>query len=221
MTRITILTLSLCFSCLISSGQALTSSEVLEKSIAFHDPQGLWLKSDFQWHFKETRPQLADRVAYVEINLNTGHFLLDRNREELYKLQYDSCVELSQGRSCERGIMLRNYYTYLWGLPMKLKDPGTQLNPEVVEEQIMDIQCYKLKVTYPNDTWYYYFRKSDFALIAYKFYKDEENGKGELILTDGFMAFEDLKFPNRRTWFELPGNKELGTDILEKVDYLR
>ncbi len=198
----------------VARSQNLSAEEILNKSIAFHDPDGEWPTLKTELTFKETRPNGPDRKTVAMIDNSQSFFQLNRNDEEIYKVEMENCVvEKGQGTS-ERGLMLRNYYTYLWGLPMKLKDPGTNLDEAYAEESIDGVRCYVLRVPYEKDIWYFYIRKDNYAMIAYKFYKDESTEKGEYIPTEGLFTVGNMKIPNNRTWYELPGNRVLGTDIL-------
>ena len=55
---------------------------------------------------------------------------------------------------------MRNYYVYLWGLPMKLLDAGTTLDPEVATTNYQDEPVQIVRVTYDpqvgSDVWYVY-----------------------------------------------------------------
>lgn len=211
-----LLTFSICCLALIrvASSQNLSAREILNNSISFHDPDGEWPTLKAELEFNETRPNGPDRKAIAIIDNSTSFFKLNRNDEEIYQVEVENCVVEKGDGTSERGLMLRNYYTYLWGLPMKLKDPGTQLDESYAEEIIEGVDCYVLRVPYEKDIWYFYMRKDNFAMIAYKFYKDEAAGKGEYIPTNGLFSVGNMKIPNNRTWYELPGNRILGTDIM-------
>lgn len=198
----------------IAQSQELTSREILSRSIAYHDPNGEWATFQATLTFNETRPNGPDRKTVAEFDNDKSFFRLNRNDKEIYRIEGDKCVVEQGEGTCERGFTMRNYYLYLWGLPMKLNDPGTQLDETFTETSLEDVPCYVLRVPYEQDVWYYYIRKSDFAMVAYKFYKDESTGKGELIPTDGIYTVGGIKMPNNRTWYELPGKRVLGTDIV-------
>ena len=197
--------------------QSLTSNEILEKSIAYHDPNGLWSSIQVQMNFRETRPSGPDRKSSAEIDNTRGWFKMNRNDEEIHGMLMDSCFVIAGKADCARAEVMRNYYLYLWGLPMKLKDAGTPLESDYSEEVYDGKECYKLRVPYEKDIWYFYITKDEFEMVAYSFFKDEELGKGELITLDGVFEYEGMKIPNNRTWYELPGNRVLGTDILESA----
>lgn len=124
---------------------------------------------------------------------------------------------------CERANMYKNYYTYLFGLPMKLKDPGTNIH-EVVETKTFKGKEYLvLKATYDvnvgSDIWYFYFDPETYAMEIYQFFKTDDSGKqkddsGEYILLTEETIVNDIKMPKNRAWYYNKDDKYLGTDIL-------
>ena len=68
-----------------------------------------------------------------------------------------------------RGSMMKDYYTYLYGLPMKLKDPGTIVDPKVTKKRFKGKRYLVLKVSYDQevgkDTWYFYFDQSTLSAL--------------------------------------------------------
>ena len=87
--------------------------------------------------------------------------------------------------NCQRAKMFRDYYAYLYGLPMKLKDAGTIVDKEVYATSFQGKECLSIRVTYEEavgeDIWYFYFDKNSYALIGYRFYHEEEKNDGEYI----------------------------------------
>ncbi|MEM9325154.1 MAG: DUF6503 family protein [Bacteroidota bacterium] len=201
-------------------GQNVSAKDILKKAIAYHDPNNEWPVLQAQFSFNETRPNGQDRSTTAEINNGQGWFQLERKDIESHGMKMDSCFLLYGEADCDRAARMRNYYLYLWGLPMKLTDEGTPLDDEVREETFEGQDCYILRVPYEEDVWYFYLSKEDYRMIAYKFYKDEATGKGELITTEGVYTYGEMKFANNRTWYVLPGLRVLGTDILTEVQPL-
>ena len=76
-----------------------------------------------------------------------------------------------------RAVLFRNYFSYLYGMPMKLRDVGTIIDPTVFRVTFYDKVYDRIRVTYDpaigTDTWYFYFNPELHALEAYQFYKDE------------------------------------------------
>lgn len=216
--------------------QSISATELLEKSIQYHDPKGIWGAEMHELFLRETRPGGADRTTTIRIDLNNSTFSIDQMRDghqlfseiknEECRFQLDGNSEVSEEDlkkyrlNCERTGMLRNYYTYLWGLPMKLKDPGTIIDSKVTATDFEGQKSLALKVTYDEavgkDIWYFYFHPETYALIGYRFYHDESKNDGEYITLEGEESLSSLRLPKTRKWYTHKENKFLGADILEK-----
>lgn len=194
-------------------GQEIKAQQVLEKSIQYHDPKGIWSSFNHQLEFLSERPNGADRKSLVTIDNTKGFFKLEEDGNNM-AIAMDACEQIPEGKNCDQVKRTRNYYLYLWGLPMKLKDVGTPLESMVREEEFNGIFCYVLRVPYDQDIWYFYFDKSNYALIGYMFYKDEPAKKGEVIFLDEEARIGELRIPKKRRWYNTADNKFLGTDIL-------
>ena len=214
-----------------------TGAELLQKSIHYHDPEGTWGSQKHVLQLTETRPGGKDRKTTVEIDLNEERFNLDQLREgqKIYqeinkgecKITLDGKEEISESDkekfrlTCDRATLLRDYYTYLWGLPMKLKDPGTQIAEKVVSDNFQGKECWAMKVTYTaevgDDIWYFYFDKGSYALIGYRFYHEEEKNDGEYITLDGETKLGKMRLPKTRKWFINKDDRFLGADILDEI----
>jgi hypothetical protein len=66
---------------------------------------------------------------------------------------------------------MQNYYTYLYGLPMKLKDPGTIISSVVNRNLGKEYLVLKSNTSIGTDSWY--FEPKTYALKIYQFYHDE------------------------------------------------
>jgi len=170
-----ILVLSLC----LFLGGPLLAGEAenwLNRSIQYHDPGGAWADSAWSFEITESRPNGADRKTALRISPGgedfawiterDGRRLEGRLDESGCVLRLDGSEEISDADrerfrlNCDRLRWLRDYYGYLWGLPMKLRDPGTVLDPEVARVQVGGRDRVALRVTYRagvgEDTWYHY-----------------------------------------------------------------
>ena len=54
-------------------------------------------------------------------------------------------------------------------------------------------------------------------MVAYQFFRNDNSGSGEFIQLSGEVKVGTMRIPKARTWYELPGNVLLGTDILNQV----
>ena len=228
----------LLFICFINSfaifGQQ-TANQLLDKSIAFHDPQSNWINFKDTLNFRVEWPNKADSKRRVYIDNKNKTFSFWANYED-GKLNYE--VKENRGSakwndsakipeevtkkykiSADRAVMYRNYYTYLYGMPMKLKDPGTILHPKVEQVEFYGKNYDRFKVTYEpevgSDTWYFYFNPETHAMEAYQFFKDESKNDGEYILFEELEEIDNVKMPRIRKWYYNNDNKYLAADILE------
>ena len=161
---------------------------MLEKAISCHDPYSNWglFNADFVVNMES--PNRPKRKSKIKINLPSEIFRLEVHQNDniqISKLEQGRCYLKLNGKSdltseikeshnldCKRAIYFRDYYTYLYGLPMKLKDPGAIVDPFVGEKKIGEKEFWVLKVTYDKsvgtDTWYFLFdKKTYFTLTMY------------------------------------------------------
>ena len=230
--------LILYFLSMLAFSQELTGSELLAKSIAYHDPQGQWSNFQGTLVIELTMPDRPNRTSEVTLNLPNQYFKLKATRDGTVterSLDRGSCSFSLNGNStptaeeiekhrgdCERTQMMRNYYTYLYGLPMKLKDPGTHVHEKVIQKTFKGKEYLVLKVTYDeavgSDTWYFYFDPNTYAMEVYQFFKNESKNDGEYILLKDLMEVKGIKMPKTRAWYYNNNDGYLGTDDLMKAE---
>jgi len=179
-------------------------------------------------------PNKPNRVTELKINLPEEYFYSkatsDNNSTE-FILEKDSCKILYNGSAdfseevakekrlnCERATMYKNYYTYLYGLPMKLKDPGTIIHEKVALKKFHGKEYLVLKATYEegvgNDIWYFYFDQNTYAMEVYQFFHEEAKNDGEYILLTEEVIINDIKMSKNRAWYTNKEDQLLGTDII-------
>ena len=114
--------------------------------------------------------------------------------------------------------MYKDYYTYLYGLPMKLKDPGTIIQEKIERKMFKGKEYLVLKVNYEEgigkDVWYFYFNPKSYAMEVYQFFHEETKNDGEYILLSEIKIIEGIKIPKNRAWYTNKEHTLLGTDIL-------
>ena len=214
-------------------GQDMTGSQLLEKAIEYHDPNGNWETFSGTFNITMKTPTKSDRHSMIRVDLPNEYFnlfatqdktsygyILDKEKCQIY---YNSNIATEEEKtanklSCERAKMYQNYYTYLYGLPMKLKDAGTIIHEKVALQKFKEKNYLVLKVSYEKevgeDTWYFYFDPSTYAMEVYQFYHEEEKNDGEFILLSGIEIVNGIKMPKKRAWYYNKGEKYLGTDFL-------
>jgi len=230
----TSLFLLLCVSGNILTAQQ-TASELLTKSIEFHDPDGNWENFNAELNFKVVVPNKPDTKRKAVFNNEKQYFSFEAPYEEgilLYEATHNQGLAKWNGKddvpedmakkyriSSDRALMYRDYYTYLYGMPMKLKDSGTIIHPEVEKLEFHGKSYNRIRVTYApevgDDIWYFYFNPETNALEAYQFFHDEDKKDGEYILFEELKEIQNIKIPRIRKWYFNKGEKFLATDVLE------
>jgi len=213
----------------------MTADQLIDKSIAFHDPQNNWKKFKSNLNLTTERPDRPNGKRKVFINNKKNEFSFWAQYKEgllNYEIKKNTPKALWNGQemvpddlakkyriATDRATMYRDYYTYLYGMPMKLKDQGTNINQEVTQVEFYGKTYYKVKVTYEpevgDDIWYLYFNTTTHALEAYQFFHDESKNDGEYILFEELIEMQDIKIPRIRKWYYNKDEKFLATDILE------
>ena len=222
------------FTSISIQSQEIKGKELLEKAIQYHDPNGNWETFRGTFFITMETPNKPNRDSEITIDIPNEYFYIKTTQGKnitAYTLDKGKCTINFNGKnpseevkkehklSCDRASMFRNYYTYLYGMPMKLKDPGAIIDEQVNLEKFIGEMYLTLRVTYKKevgeDIWYFYFNQETFALEAYQFYHDESKFDGEYILFSGTEVINGIKMPKTRAWYYNKNQQYLGTDILK------
>ena len=224
---------------LSSFSQNINGLDLLDKAIQYHDSENKWETFNGTFHVTMEMPKSSNRASKISINLPEEHFYLKATKDTLvteYNLNKDDCTITLNGKtnlsnevlktnnlSCEHANLYKNYYTYLYGLPMKLKDEGTIIDDKVEQKTFKGKPYLVLKVTYDasvgNDVWFFYFNPKTYAMEIYQFYKTDDKGiikkdSCKYILLTNEKVVNGIKMPKNRAWYYNENDKYLGTDIL-------
>ncbi len=222
------------------SAQELSGAELLNNAIDYHDPTGSWNSFKGKLAITMSTPDGKKRVSDIVLNLPKQYFQASTTTDGVtikQTLDKGECELLLNGNStiseedrkkhrinCERATMYKNYYTYLYGLPMKLKDPGTIIDPKTSKKTFKGKEYIVLKATYEKevgeDIWYFYFDPNTYAMEVYQFFHDESKNDGEYILLSETEEISEIKIPKTRAWYYNKDDKHLGTDVLTKTSSL-
>ena len=233
-----LLSIALFFITFFQYAQEISAKELIKKTIEYHDPPGNWKSFNSTFKVVMTTPNASDRTSTISINLPAQYFSVEATRDSIttsYILDKNECTMYyndnildttdakEKNMSCDRANLYKNYYTYLYGLPMKLTDPGTNIDNEVIKRSFKGKDYLVLKVTYDkavgNDIWYFYFNPENYAMEVYQFFKTDDSGKlikdtGEYILLTEESTINGIKMPKVRAWYYNKDDKYLGTDTL-------
>jgi len=234
----------LIFSTFLSLGsvlaQEITGEQLLDRAIDYHDPNGKWKSFKGRLQVTMTTPDKKQRVSDIELNIPGQVFQLDFEQEGdniSQRVEKGQCIlSLNESSSistediekhrltCDRATLMKDYYTYLYGLPMKLKNPGTVISSRVERKKFKGKEYLVLKASYNEavgkDTWYFYFDPKSYVMEVYQFFHDESKNDGEYILLSGEENASGIKMPKTRAWYYNKDDKYLGTDVLTKTSSL-
>jgi len=223
----------------IAQDMVFSANQVIQKSINYHDPKGKLDSKTTTLDLTETRPNGNDRKTSLQWNMAKETYSKSSNRNgkpvisTFKKGQMTFTIDGEEVKSEEdlkkyklstdREQMLKNYYQYLWLLPMKLKDEGTIISPKVESKDFFGKSSLQVKITYDpsvgDDIWYFYFHPETYALQGYRFYHDESKNDGEYILLSGETIYKNIRLPKKREWYTHKEDKFLGADILDTITY--
>ena len=160
--------LSVLLCCGVSNyAQDITGPELLERAIAFHDPNDNWSTFKGKMLIEMESPKRSLRSTLIEMKLPNNYFKTTVKKDNYTiesELDKGDCtlklngstsifprIKDSLNISCDRAKMMKNYYTYLYGLPMKLKDPGTIIDDKVIKKTFKGKEYLVLKATYEKE----------------------------------------------------------------------
>ncbi|MDF4219995.1 DUF6503 family protein [Maribacter sp. M208] len=224
----------------LNYAQEITGTQLLERAIAYHDPENNWSSFKGKMLIEMESPKNSPRSTVIEMKLPNNYFktTVKKNNYTIEsELDNSKCtlklngstsifpkIKDSLNISCDRAKMMKNYYTFLYGLPMKLKDKGTIIDNNVIKKTFKGKEYLVLKATYEkevgNDTWYFYFDPKTYAMEVYQFFHDESKNDGEYILLSEMIMVNGIKIPKVRAWYYNKGDVYLATDNLRKANVI-
>lgn len=215
-----------------------SATELLQKSIGYHDPKGNWNKLHQKFYFHAIEPK--DSAIYEHMYLDNrysffGHTSkIEGNYVEkaladtvLYsRVNGDTSMTLDMRKKCRvmpRAIkMARNSYVFLYGLPMKLTDKGVILDPVVKRDTFNKKEYWVLKADFDKsvgkDTWFLYINPTTYAMEGYRFYHNRKPNDGEFIICEDLLKVQDMLIPRVRYWYSNSNGEFIATDIIEKSE---
>jgi len=216
-----------------------TGTELLKKTIAYHDPNGNWGKLKARLYLNSTNSVGEENNYQLEIDNKTGyycHISREDGKEIIKGFAKDAAFFLVDGKkdfteeerkkyklTNESVNGMRNYHVYLYGLPMKLTDAGASVSETVGNDEVNGKMYPTIRVSYDpavgKDNWFFYCDPETSALKAYRFNHGEPES-GEYILLEQELNVNGMKLPKIRKWYLNKDNKYLGTDNLIKAEKL-
>lgn len=205
---------------------------LIERSIAYHDPGGVWWSSVRTIELRQPRAEGSERRTTFALRPDAVHFEMAIREGAVTvagQLLDDTCAVdpvrdtgSSSGRvilDCERLLLYRSYYGYLFNLPMNLLDGGATVEPRPFETTFMDRPVRAVRVSYGEGEpqWEHYFDPKTGALVGCRFARDPEWKSGEYIACEGEIESGGVRLPRERAWYYNKDDKWLGTDVIESL----
>ena len=206
---------------LLALFSTLNAKDLLDRCIAYHDPHGRWERGAFEITEVSSRLDGTGRRTVLRFDNARSRFEMESSVEgralnivvenERVQVRLDGRAALSRDElerhrlTPAQVLTKRNFFLYLYGLPMKLRDLGTRLDPKVKETHFEGKAAYELRVTYDKsvgtDTWYFYLDRATCALIGHRFHHDESTGDGEYTVLSEEVSGQGLRLPRVRKWY--------------------
>ncbi len=219
---------------LMAPAPAPSAEQLLSETIRFHDPGQAWGRAAFSIALEESRPNGPSRQTRLTFDASNDVFKLQTERDgHLIELTVrgdevaatmDGSTDFSDEDahkyrlSPDRARWIRNYYLYLYGLPMKFRDAGAHLDPLPVREEFEGQDAWKLRITYDPETgediWYVWIDPNDYRMLGYGFHHDEAKADGEIVILEGLVETAGMQLPRARRWIVVADGRHLGTDTI-------
>jgi len=189
-----------------------TADALLEKVLKHHDPDDTWssrlIEISARVRLTErlaTERGYAERTERIRIDNSSGRFHYSADRgpdrieiegsgdELIARLNGTSDISAEDRKTYrlepDQLSGWRDYFIYMYGLPMKLRDPGTRMDPAVERAEFAGREVLSLRVTYDpevgGDVWYFYVDPVTFALVGCRFFHVESDNDGEYLVFEG------------------------------------
>ncbi len=216
-----------------------TGKELLKKTIAYHDPKGNWAKFKARLFLSNINSEGKEKHFELEFDNKAGYFcyISRQDGKEIVKgvsngksfFLVDGKKDFTEEDSKKYKFTnesvngIRNFYWYLYGLPMKLTDAGAIIGETVNYEEMNGKSYPTLRISYNpavgKDNWFFYCDPKTSALKAYKFNHGKPES-GEYILLEEELNVNGVKLPKIRKWYWNKDNKYIGTDNLLRAEKL-
>ncbi|MFQ5743530.1 MAG: DUF6503 family protein [Acidobacteriota bacterium] len=222
------------------SRQKSAAEGLLDRAIAYHDPDGIWSRKPLRFDIKMGHSEWWDRNVDLFVDNASGIF-------ELHMTWHEDIIEVTRRGDTwttklngsesitredrekhdlepEQLSYWSNYFLFLLGLPMKLKDPGTILDPGPTAMTFQGREVLAIRATYEpevgTDTWYLFFEPGTGRLLGCQFFHDQDKNDGDTMVFEGEVVVGGLRLPKRRTWYSNSDGSLRGTDTIRSVQII-
>lgn len=210
--------------------QSMPAFEVINASIQYHDPNMKWasLKGEFKVVSERdtTRLILANNISKVEWNE-----LLKDSRTITGGYIGDSCYVHIDGRSvkpegeidnflldCTQIKGRSNYWLYMFGLPMKLKDEQAIVAQKSELVDFLGNKYWRIRVDYngsaAGEYWQFYFAPETFRFAIAQYFHPALGDDSEYIVYDTPIDLHGMVLPSKHSWYMYNEREFIGSETL-------
>lgn len=207
------------FSCNTQAPTKETPKDIIKKSIQFHDPKGIFNEFSARFNFESSFSWNDSIPEELIMDMDFRNYsLLYHNLDRKMKLDFkkDTCNTIEGSTNCNDFIWAYDFYLYIWGLPMKLADPGINIKDTLYSINQNGKNFKAIDIEYETEYYSFYF-DSLYALNGFQFIKKDNPAKGEIIWLEGIIEHQGIKFPKKRYWYDLEKNL-LGTNECIRIE---
>ena len=221
-----------------TSSQQTEAGKLLERALGYHDPDSIWTTRPLRFEVAMGHSEWWDRDVKLLIDNARGVFeshmtwkgdVIEVARHgDKWTTRLNGSEQISGADRDHHDLNVEDlnfwpdYFLYLLGLPMKLEDPGTILDPEPIETTFQDQDVLALRVTYDpdigTDTWYFFLDPRTARLVGVRFFHDEAKSDGDTLVFEGEVSAGRLRLPKSRTWYSNSDGRLRGTDTIRSVE---
>lgn len=199
------------------------AESLLDKTIQFHDPDNKWpeyktMVVQKSRMLREGDDTTAVRTRKILMDNEQRHFIVQQDVEDYSLIRTVGGDSLCETRwlkpdltaedsarmnlTCESARFYRDYFRYLLGLPMVLRDSATVLSDKVGEEELFGSTYQTLTVNYKPEgehpEWTFFVDTTDYHLAAARFVKPDSTGEyivfGDVTRHKGIRNFDTFKW---------------------------
>jgi Family of unknown function (DUF6503) len=235
MEKISLIGFFLISTCMLNA--QLSSIDILEQSIAMHDPQKQVQSLNATFDMSIVREKHADRFFTIQLDLPEKAFRYTVKNDSLHYEQGfkgDQFEAFFNGSSVipdsivkkydltrSRTQYLKEVYEYLFLLPMRLQYDTAFLSSNYTTEDFNQKKCYKLTLQYEpiheNETWHFFIDTATFILQGYQFYVSDKATNGEYIYLEDYTSVKGILMPKTKRWYWNKDNSFFRTDKMIEV----
>lgn len=220
-----------------NGGPQVSGGELLQKSIAHHDPGGRWANLALDIHIQEprvgnyarwSRVHWSDSLMFQMDREVDGHRLTyrckDNNNITLFNdnmldHRADTALIKQYRLQSDRVDLYHDFYKTLIGLPMSLPD-RIKTFTEVKQTNYNGIDAHAIGVILNkplfSDRWVLYVARDDHRYLGMEIIDNNNSNDGERLYFTEWYDHRGVKLARVRHWYDRASGDYSGTDIILK-----